>query len=69
MHLGIVKKYLKSERLHKIFNDDLNLLCNSLDLDMSAYMFILLVFCVCSNGTQSDKQLEGSWVVDYGRRG
>jgi hypothetical protein len=50
MHLGIVKKYFKSERLHEILNDDLDLLCNSLDLDMRAYMFILLVFCVCSNG-------------------
>jgi hypothetical protein len=29
---------------------------------MRAYMFILLVFCVCSNGTQSDKRLEGSRV-------
>jgi hypothetical protein len=44
MHLGIVKKYLKSERLHEILNDDLDLLCNSLDLDMNAYMFILLGF-------------------------
>jgi hypothetical protein len=51
MHLGIVKKYLKSKRLHEILNDDLDLLCNSLDLDMKAYMFILLVFCLCSNGT------------------
>jgi hypothetical protein len=55
MHLGKVKKYLKSKRLHEILNDDLDLLCNSLDLDMRAYMFILLVFCVCSNGTQSEK--------------
>jgi hypothetical protein len=69
MHLGIVKKYLKSERLHEILNDDLDLLCNSLDLDMRAYMFILLVFCICSNGIKSDKQLEGSRVVDYGQRG
>jgi hypothetical protein len=51
MHLGIVKKYLKSERLHEILNDNLDLLCNSLDLDMRPYMFILLVFCICSNGT------------------
>jgi hypothetical protein len=51
MHLGIVKKCLKSERLHEIFNDDLDLLCNSLNLDMQAFIFILLVFCVCSNGT------------------
>jgi hypothetical protein len=46
-----VKKYLKSERLYEIFNDDLDFLCNSLNLDMRAYIFILLVFCVCSNGT------------------
>jgi hypothetical protein len=51
MHLGIVKKYLKSKRLHEILNDDLDLLCNSLNLDMRAYIFILLVFCVCNNGT------------------
>jgi hypothetical protein len=50
-----MKKYLKSEKLHEILNDDLDLLCNSLDLDMRAYMFISLGFCVCSNGTQSDK--------------
>jgi hypothetical protein len=62
MHLGIVKKYLNSERLHEILNDDLDLLCNSLDLDIRAYMFIFLVFCVCSNGTQNDKRLEGSRV-------
>jgi hypothetical protein len=68
MHLGIVKKYLKSEKLYEIFNDDLDLLCNSLDLDMRVYMFIFLVFCDCSNGTQSDKRLVGSQVVDYGQR-
>jgi hypothetical protein len=41
MHIGIVKKYLKSKRLHEILNDDLDLLCNSLNLDMRAYIFIL----------------------------
>jgi hypothetical protein len=40
----------KSERLHEILNDDLYLLCKSLDLDLRSYMFVLLVFCVCSNG-------------------
>jgi hypothetical protein len=44
MHLGIVKKYVKSKRLHEILNDDLDLLCNSLNLDMRAYIFILLFF-------------------------
>jgi hypothetical protein len=44
MHLGIVKKYFKSKRLHEIFIDDLDFLCNSLDFDMRAYIFILLVF-------------------------
>jgi hypothetical protein len=39
MHLGIVKKYLKSERLHEILNDDLDLLCNSLNLEMRACLF------------------------------
>jgi hypothetical protein len=51
MHLGIVKKYLKNKWLHEILNDDLDLLCNSLILDMRAYIFISLVFCICSNGT------------------
>jgi hypothetical protein len=51
MHLGIVKKFLKTRRLHEILNDDLDLLCNSLNLDMRAYIFIFLVFYVCSNGT------------------
>jgi hypothetical protein len=55
MHLGIVKKYLKSEKVHEILNDDLDVLCNSLDLDMRVCMFIFLVFCDCNNGTQSDK--------------
>jgi hypothetical protein len=31
-------------------NDDLHFLCKSLDLDFRSYMFVLLVFCVCSNG-------------------
>jgi hypothetical protein len=65
MLLGIVKKYLKSEKLQEILNDNLDLLCNSLDLDMKAYMFILLIFCICNNGIQSDKRLEGSrwWIM------
>jgi hypothetical protein len=51
MHLGIVKKYLKNKRLHEILNDDLDLLCNSLNLDLRTYIFILFVFCICSIGT------------------
>jgi hypothetical protein len=61
MHLGKVKKYLKSKRLHEILNDDLDLLCNSLDLDMRAYMIILLVFCVCNNGTHGRITGGGLW--------
>jgi hypothetical protein len=36
--------------LHEILNDDFHLLCKSLDLDFKSYMFVLLVFYVCSNG-------------------
>jgi hypothetical protein len=32
-------------------------------------MCVLLLFSVCSNGTESDERLEGSRVVDYGRSG
>jgi hypothetical protein len=53
----------KSERLHEIPNDDLHLLCKSLDLDFRSYMFVLLVFCVCNN----DKRRSGNSVIsgDY----
>jgi hypothetical protein len=69
MHPRIVNNYLESERVHEISNADLDLLCNSLDLDKTSYMCVLLLFSVCSNGTESDERLEGSWPVDYGRSG
>jgi hypothetical protein len=69
MHLCIVNNYLESVRLHEISNADLDLLCNSLDLDKTFYMCVLLIFSVCSNGTKIDERLEGSRVVDYGRSG
>jgi hypothetical protein len=50
-----VNNYLESERLHEISNADLDLLCNSLDLDKTFYMCVLLIFSVCSNGTKIDK--------------
>jgi hypothetical protein len=64
MHPRIVNNYLVIERLHEISNADLDLLCNSLDLDKTSYMCVLLLFSVCSNGTKSDKRLEGPWVVE-----
>jgi hypothetical protein len=69
MHPCIVNNHLKSERLHEIPNADLDLLCNSLDLDKTSYMCVLFLFSICSNGTSTDKRLEGSRVMDYARSG
>jgi hypothetical protein len=69
MHPRIVNNYLESEMLHEISNADLDVLCNSLDLDKTSYMCVLLLFNVCSNGTESNERLEGSRVVDYSRSG
>jgi hypothetical protein len=52
-----------------VLNANLDLLCNSLDLDKTSYMCVFLLFNVCNNGTESDERLEGSQVVDYGRSG
>jgi hypothetical protein len=67
MHPRTVNKYLESEMLHEISNADLDVLCNSLDLEKTSYMCVLLLFSVCSNGTESDERLKGLWVVDYQR--
>jgi hypothetical protein len=60
MHPHTVNKYLESEMLHEIANVDLDVLCNSLDLDKTSYMCVLLLFSVCSNGIESDERLEES---------
>ena len=67
MHPCTVNKYLESEVLYGIPNANLDVLCNSLDLDKTSYISVLLLFSVCSNGIKSNKRLEGSWVVDYGQ--